>query len=172
MKKVLIILGSIVGLAFLITLGYQLSGSSSDDDMMMDNIDTYAFYYLRLSEEDQVTADQVFAQALIDGQISTLSVNETIAIINQIENEIESQLGLQSTYFFGGMMRSYDDFDSQMYSYEWYYVHTDTQEQSLIDAKYAELLQETDFSTLSLTEAQAAIDSVKVDMISYIESLN
>ncbi len=184
MKKIFIVIGIVIAITFTMTLIINVTALSrifpdNNDNQyrMYENIDTFEFSYLHLSDAEQTIIDQNFAQYLIDSSFDTVSSSEGLIIINAFKtNLLDDEEFTYESYYYGGMMgRRYDmcddDFDAYA-SYEWRYVHLDNESRNLVDQTYVAQLMTIDFTALTLTEVVSEIDAVKTYMVTYIESLN
>lgn len=176
MKKVLFVFLILAAIAFVGTLSIQAIGNINNSDYdydgyMMDEMDSYEFMYIQLSDSNRATVDQAFAQLLIDNQASTMTTDDLVALIDNFKNDMLDQYDVSFTYGMGMMGYAYNQDNFDLSSYGWYYIHLDEEDQALIDTKYASLLQEIDYTNLTANDLVAELDDVNQAVITYIQTL-
>jgi hypothetical protein len=98
--------------------------------------------------------------------------------VNAIESDVITTSTYQQPYRVGGMMGYRTGggvggcYNTQITdpSYEWQYLHLSDIDQALVDAKYAELLQAVDLSSLTTEEVVAVQNDIKTQLIAFIET--
>jgi len=88
-----------------------------------------------------------------------------------------------NTYYYGGMMGGYYNTNTDgtylgchgtnvvdITSYEFLYAHLSDADQATVDAKYLELLLLVDFDILSTEDQLIAIDTIKTQLVEFIET--
>jgi len=98
--------------------------------------------------------------------------------VNAIDSDVITTSTYQQPYRGGGMMgyrtggTAWGCYNTQIteQSYEWQYLHLSDVDQALVDAKYAELLQAVDLSSLTTEEVVAVQNDIKIQLIAFIEA--
>lgn len=150
-------------------------------NMMNGNDGDYSEYertYIHLSQIDQDAIDIQFAEAIMESEMDQLTIQEVVQLVDDIKAGIIEGYNNQTTRTYYGMMGSssssnYGCRNSGVYvgSYEWYYMHSYGTERELVDVKFAELLQSSELTNLTVEEVVIVIAEVKEDVLIYLEEL-
>lgn len=74
----------------------------------------------------------------------------------------------EGSYRHGGCHGGYYNEDNEDYTYTWLYSHLNDEDRVLVDEEYARLLQDVDFTTMTITEIQETVDQIEATMVDYI----
>ena len=152
-----------------------------DNQIYLD--DVYERLYMHVSVTDREYLDTLFATELKNSNLSSKTIEEAVIAIEEIKETILDDIvfedlsysyGMMGGRMMGGSRGSYSGcgYSSNIYSYEWYYLHSYGSDRSDIDLKFAELMIGINMTDLTIEEIIQEISDLKVVMIEYILSLN
>lgn len=203
MRKLLIIVGVFSGVLVIgsLVMGSvgafsSMSGFNQDqytyynDGYMMESFDdehSYEEEYMHLSLEDRAMVEELFAEAVMNANLASMTNEKAIETIHTIKEDILENHIDETTYGYYGMMgrgmmgRSYSNYDSyetcgdsEMLDnlYEWYYLHSSEEDRLVIDQLFTEKLQNIVFDDYSVEEVVELISIAKQETINELFMTN